>query len=531
MKSIVSGDTALHKILAGVNLIANAVKATLGPAGKNCIYSRIGTGQPISTRDGVTVAREIEAEDVHEQMGIALIQGVANEAVDSSGDGTTTATLLAQAIFGEGVKSLAVGCNAVAIQRGIRKATEAVIQSLKEMARPVSGEMIRQVATISANNDAFLGGLIATAMEKSGEDGVVTVEVSRTPESSLQISDGLQIGTGFISPYFMNNRERGECVLEDCCIFLYEKKLATILPMIKVLDELAKEGKSILVIAEDVTDEALNILENAAQPTDPKFKKLKCCAIRTPGSVEFLHDIAALTAAKVVTDLMGTKIQDIDRSYFGHAKKVVIKAHSTTIIGDDLSPAMRSCLGGIDARLRELRTQVSEATDPANKLRLQSRLARLAGGVAIIKVGAATELEMLVRKDAIEDAMHATRGAISEGVLPGGGVALLRCSKIATPDWSDDERAGALIVSKACHAPLRTLAENCGESAEFILKQVTSATEPNYGWNARTGNFGDMVEMGVIDPLRVVRVALESASSVAATMLITHCLVANGREK
>lgn len=519
-KQIVSGEEALHKILAGVNLIADAVKRTLGPSGRNCIYARLGTNQPVSTRDGVTVAREIEACDPHEQMGVALIQGVANEAVDSSGDGTTTATLLAQAIFAEGVKAITVGSSPVGLKRGIEKATGAVIEALKAMAKPVSGDMIRQVATISANNDEFLGGLIAAAMEKSGQDGVVTVEVSRSPESSLLIVDGMQIGTGYISPDFITNRERNECVLEDVAIFLHEKKLATIKPLAPVIEKLRAEGKSILVIAEDVTDEALAILAFNTQKG-----ALKACAAKSPGGVEHLQDIAALTGARVITETMSVKLKDVDESYFGHAKRVILKSQNATIIADDGQN------NRLTQRLQELRTQITEATDERDRIRIQSRLARLAGGVAIIRVGAVSELEMLVRKDAIEDAMHATRGAILEGIVPGGGIALLRCAQIATPGWPDDEKTGALIVSKACHAPLRTLAENCGEPPDFILRQVSNENvqNHNWGWNARTRVFGDLIEDGVIDPLRVVRVALESASSVAATMLITHCLIANER--
>jgi chaperonin GroEL len=515
-KQIVSGPDALTKILTGVNLIANAVKATLGPNGRNCVYERLGTNQPISTRDGVTVAQAIEASDPHENMGVEMIKGVAREAVDQSGDGTTTATLLAQAIFSEGVKQISVGCNPVALKRGIERATAGVVQSLKSMARPVSGDMVRQVATISANNDAGLGRLIADAMEKAGEDGVVSVEVSRSLESSLVIVDGMQIGTGFILPEFVNNRERNECVLEDVAVLLWEKKLSTILPAKKLLEEIVKQGKALLVIAEDVTDEALGVLAANA------LKGYKFCAIRTPGGVDNLHDIGALTAGTVFTELKGVKLSDVAASMLGHASKVIIKPTSTTIIADITeNPALTR-------RINELRTQVKEASDEGSRLRLQARLARLVGGVAVIRVGAATELEMQEKKDRLEDAMHATRCALAEGIVPGGGVAL---ANIARTQWkleNEEDAPGMEIVRKACLAPIRTLAENSGKSSDYII-QLIDCSENGWGWNARVDKMGDMIEMGVIDPLRVVRVALESAASVAALMLITNCLVSNDR--
>lgn len=519
-KAIVSGDDALHKLLSGVNLIADAVKSSLGPSGRNCVYERIGNNLSVSTRDGVTIAEQIEASDLHENMGVNLVKGVAREAVDSSGDGTTTATLLAQAIFSEGVKAITVGANPVAIKRGIEKATKVVIESLKAMARPVSGNGITQVATISANNDEFLGGLIADAITKAGEDGVVTVEVSRSPNSSLEIVDGLQFGTGYLSPAFINRPERNECILEDVCVLLYEKKLATILAARPLLKQLVDDGKKLLVIAEDVTDEALAVLAISAEKGP-----LGCVAVKTPGGVDHLQDIGALVKGTVITELSGIKLKDIGISHLGHAKKVIVKPTTTTIIADEGENQK------LAQRLAELRTQVSEATDENSRLRLQGRLARLAGGVAVIKVGAATELEMLERKDRIEDAMHATRCAVKEGVLPGGGVALAHaCPDIFNTVTDEDELAGISIIRKACLAPLRTLAENGGESPEYILKQVLRGPDSTYGWNARSDEYGDMFEMGVIDPLRVVRVALESAASVAGLMLITNCLVSNERK-
>lgn len=515
-KQILSGDAARLKLLAGVNLIGDAVKATLGPNGKNCVYTRLGTDTPISTRDGVSVADQIQASDPHENMGVNLLRGVAREAVDSSGDGTTTATLLAQAIFSEGCKQITSGANPVSLKRGIERAVSEVVLRLKEMSIPVSGDMIRQVATISANNDEFLGGLIAKAMEASGEDGVVTVEISRKPESSLEIVDGLEFSTGWLSPNFVTNPERNSCELEDVVILLHEKKLVTIKDMIPLMQaEISGKGKSFLVIAEDVTDEALAILA-----VNSKNKVLKACAVKTPGLLDHLEDIAALTGGTVITELSGKKPKDFTLSGFGHAKRVIVKSHSTTIIAD--SEENQS----LNRRLMELRTQVSEATDEGSKLRLQGRLARLSGGVAIIKVGGSTELEMLERRDRIEDAMHATRCAKKEGVVVGGGIALLHALDISKLDLKDDEKLGAEIVRKACFAPLRTLAENSGESADYIVKQVIEGCSSHWGWNARTGIFEDLVDSGVLDPLRVVRIAIESAASVAGLALITETLVA-----
>lgn len=518
-KQIVSGPAALTKILEGVNLIANAVKATLGPNGRNCVYERVQTNQPISTRDGVTVANQIEADDPHANMGVEMLKGVAREAVDQSGDGTTTATLLAQAIFAEGVKAVTVGANPVALKRGVEKATGAVVAALKSMAIPVRDDMVRQVATISANNDEFLGGLIASAMKRAGDDGVVTVEISRKPESELVIVDGMEFGTGFISPYFINNPERNECILENVYVLLHERKLATILPMRELLKKISDEGASLLVIAEDVTDEALGILAVNAQKGS-----LKACAVKSPGGLDHLNDIAALTGARVVTELLGVKLQDVGIDFLGKAQKVVVKAHSTTIITEKASTTLAK-------RLRELRSQVETATDDGTKMRTQARLARLSGGVAIIKVGAMTELEMNERKDRIEDAMHATRCAMKEGVLPGGGLGLLNAAKATYGlDVEEaDETVGIQLVMKACEAPLRTLAANSGKSAQHILAVIAEEKEVNYGWNARTNNFENLLEAGVLDPLRVVRVALESASSVASLMLITDTLVSNKR--
>lgn len=519
-KRILSGIEVLPALLKGVNRIAAPVAASLGPSGRNCVYERLQTNQPISTRDGVTICSQIDAEDPYENIAVELVKGVAREAVEQSGDGTTTSVILTQAIFAEGVKAVSVGANPVALKRGIEKASGAVVEQLKRMARPLEGDQLRQVATISANNDEFLGGLIASAMEKAGDDGVVTVEISRKPESYLEVVDGMQFGNGMLSPAFITNPERNECVLEDVCVLLHEKKLTTIRPLLPLIQQMAQDGKSILVIAEDVTDEALGILA-----VNTERKLLRACAVKTPGGVEHLQDIAALTGGTVITETSGIKLGEVTLKHLGRAKKVIVKPVSTTIVapeGDN--PALES-------RLRNLRTQVSESAG-AEQLRLQGRLARLAGGIAVIRVGGVTEPEMLERKDRIEDAMHAARCAKAEGVLPGGGTALLRVGHQVPSIADHDENIGAQIVSKACLAPLFTLAENGGKSPQFVYERIWTITgNDNFGWNARTNEYGDMIEMGILDPLRVVRVALETAASVAGLMLITHCLVSNEREK
>lgn len=525
-KRILLGDDALKSLIRGVELVAGATGRTLGPNGKNLIYEMVGTNRATSTRDGVTCMRQFDLADPFENMGAQMVRGVSEETVDAAGDGTTTAAILTQVILTEGYKAITAGANPVALKRGIERATAEVVRRLREMVIPVSGQMIRQVATISANNDEFLGGLIADAMAQAGDDGIVTVEISRKPESSLEIVDGLEFSCGYLSPHFVTNRERNQCILEDVAILLYEKKLATIIQMSAVLKQLKESGRTFLVIAEDVTDEALAVLEIAATNQDPRLMTLKCCAVKTPGFLEHLEDIAAMTRATVITELSGLKSKDIGLHHLGHAKKIIVKAQSTTIIADDAeNPTLMR-------RLMELRTQVAEATEEGHKLRLQSRLARLAGGVAIIKVGAATELEMMERRDRIEDAMHATRCAKAEGCVVGGGMALIHALDISKLDLKGDELHGAQIICCACHAPLRTLAENSGKSADYIVERVLSAemVGERYGWNARTNTFEDLVAAGILDPLRVVRVALESAASVAALALITHCLVANERK-
>lgn len=517
-KNILIGpDQVLLALLRGVNRIAEPVKRTLGPAGRNTIYERVQTNQPVSTRDGVTVANQIDSPDPFEQIGVELIKGVAREAVEQSGDGTTTSTLLAQAIFSEGVKAVNGGSNPVALKRGIEKAAAAVVAELQQMKIECKGEMLRQVATISANNDEFLGGLIATAMNKAGDDGVVTVEISRSPESSLEIVDGMQFGTGWLHEAFVTNPERRESVLEDVAILLYEKKVTTVAPLMGVLDQLRLGAKSFIVIAEDVTDQALATLAG-------NVKIFKSCAVRTPGGIDHLNDIAALTGATVITDVSGIGLKGVTMQHLGHAPRIVIKPQSTTVYSDGDSPSLQR-------RLAELRQQVKDAGDEGSRLRLQARLARLAGGIAVIRVGGKTEPEMLDRKDRIEDAMHAGRCAKSEGVLPGGGMALYRAGHQVPSLPDPDENIGAQIISRACLAPLRTLAENSGKSPEYVLEKVFVglAEKGGLGWNARLDEYGDLVEMGVLDPLRVVRVALESAASVSGLMLITHSLVGNQR--
>lgn len=517
-KKILSGLEAVQALLHGISTVATATGKTLGPNGRNVVYERTQTNLPVSTRDGVTCIQQFDLEDPFEQMGARMVRGVSEETVDSAGDGTTTAAILTLAILSEGVKAITSGANPVALKRGIEKATASVVSRLKEIAIPVTGNMIQQVATISSNNDEFLGGLIATAMEKAGDDGVVTVEISRKPESYLEIVDGLQFLTGYLAPSFVNNPEKAECVLEDVDILIHEKKLATIKPLLALIQSRVTEGKSLLVIAEDVTDEALAILS-----VNTERKLLHACAVKSPGGLEHLQDVAALTKAKVITETSGLKLSDITAEHLGHAKRVVVKSQSTTLISDTGENQF------LNRRLKELRTQVTEASDETAKLRLQSRLARLSGGIAIIKVGAATELEMLDRKDRIEDAMHATRCAKSEGVLPGGGIALLRCAEHYTFPGEGDEKLGAEIVRRACYAQIRTLAENSGKSADYVVEKVAKQSL-SFGWNARKDHYEDLLLAGVLDPLKVVKVALESAASVAGLALITSTLVASERK-
>jgi chaperonin GroEL len=515
---------ALQKLLAGMNKATKAVSATMGPNGRNCLYERIPDNFVLSTRDGVSVARQIKLEDPFENMGAQLLCSVANEQVATCGDGTTLTFVLTNSIFSQGVKAVGVGANPVAIKRGILAGCEAVVSKLVKSKIDVLPGMIAQVATISANNDQFLGDLIATAMDKAGKDGVVICEESRTPDSSLELMEGVQFASGYLAPEFITDSERQECVLEDVAILLYEKPLRHIVALAPRLKELFASGKSFLVVSEDVMDEALAFLRVNAKPPEGR-PPLRCCAVKSMG-LHHLQDLAALTGGKVITDAQGIKVADIQLSYLGNAKKVIVKSQITTIIANEgENPALVQ-------RIKELRSQVESAGDQFERDRLQARLAHLSGGVAIIRIGANTVLEMQEKKDRLEDSLHATRAAEQEGVLPGGGLALARAaSAVDALKLDGDEAIGAQIVKKACLEPLKTIAKNSGENGDLILQTCLKSKKPNWGYNARSGAYGDLVALGVIDPLKVLRNALVNAATQSGLMLITSTLVSNDREK
>lgn len=519
-KQILLNPDVLPKLLKGAQVVRKSVAATMGPNGRNCVYERFGDNVVLSTRDGVTVARQIELEDVFENMGAQMVRGVANEQVVECGDGTTLSTVLTESIFAEGVKAITVGANPVAIKRGIEKAVIAIVAELQKYKVDVEDDMLLYVATISANNDKFLGNLISTAMIKAGKDGVVVCEESRTPESSLEIMEGVQFASGYMAPEFVTNEERKECVLEDVYILLHEKPLRHLQPMMPVLKQIVEQGKSFLVIAEDVVDEAFSSLRINAKPPEGAIPR-KFCSVKSPGGLEHLKDLAALTGAKVLTESLGIKLSDVQLSYLGHAKKIIIRQNNTTIISDEKeNPALTQ-------RIQELRTQVTSTTDNFERDRLQGRLARLSGGVAIIKIGANTLLEMQEKKDRLEDSLHATRCAELEGVVPGGGVALARASSNINIILEGDESIGAKIVQKACLEPIKTIANNSGENGDLICRETLKQKNPNFGYNARSGEYGNLVSMGVLDPFKVIRTALQTSASVASLMLISEVLVSS----
>jgi len=522
-KQIVTGENSRQSILRGVNALADAVKITLGPKGRNAVIEK-KFGAPIITKDGVTVAKEIELQDPLENMGAQMVREVASKTSDVAGDGTTTATVLAQAIFREGVKTVAAGASPTALKRGIEKAVEAAVEEIKKLHRDVKGDMIAQVGTISANNDRQIGSIIAEAMKKVGKDGVITVEESRTMETTLEVVEGMQFDRGYLSPYFVTDPERMECILEDVRILIHEKKISSMKDLLPLLEQIAKLGKPLLIIAEDVEGEALaTLVVNKLRGT------LQCAAVKAPGFGDrrkaMLEDIATLTGGKAVTEDLGIKLENVKMEDLGKAKKVTIDKDNCTIIeGGGKSSE-------IEGRVRQIRAQVEETTSDYDKEKLQERLAKLVGGVAVIKVGAATETELKEKKARVEDAMHATRAAVEEGIVPGGGVALIRC--IAVLDklkLNDEEAIGVNIVKRALEEPLRQIALNAGEEGAVIVGRVRDSKEDNFGFNADTGEFGDLVKAGVIDPAKVTRLALQNAASIAGLMLTTEALVADIRE-
>jgi len=517
-KQIVHGEDSRQAILRGINTLANAVKITLGPKGRNVVLEK-KFGSPLITKDGVTVAKEIELKDPLENMGAQMVKEVASRTSDIAGDGTTTATVLAQAIFREGVKTVAAGANPMAVKRGIEKAVEVATEQIKKLAKPVSGEMIAQVATVSANNDSAIGTIIAEAMKKVGKDGVITVEESRTLETTMDLVEGMQFDRGYLSPYFVTDPDRMQCVLENCLILIVEKKISTMKDLLPILEQVAKLGRSLLIIAEDIEGEALaTLVVNKLRGT------LQAAAVKAPGFGDrrkaMLDDIATLAKGRSITEDLGIKLENISIEDLGTAKKVVIDKDNTTIVeGGGKRPA-------IEARLKQIRLQIEETTSDYDREKLQERLAKLVGGVAIIKVGAATEIEMKEKKARVEDAMHATRAAVEEGIVPGGGVAFLRAiPALEKLKLEGDDQIGVTIVMRALEEPIRLIASNAGHEGAVVTGKVRESKQPNFGFNAEAEEYTDMISAGILDPAKVTRSALQNAASIAALMLTTEALV------
>jgi chaperonin GroEL len=533
-KQIVQGGESRAAILRGVNQLADAVKITLGPKGRNVVLDK-KFGSPTITKDGVTVAKEIELKDSMENMGAQMVKEVASKTSDVAGDGTTTATVLAQAIFREGVKTVAAGANPMALKRGIDKAVERATKEIKKMAKPVKGEMIAQVGTISANGDATIGELIAEAMNKVGKDGVISVEDSQTMETSLEFVEGMQFDRGYLSPYFVTDPESMEAVLENPVILISEKKISSMRELLPVLEQAAKQGKPMLIIAEDVEGEALaTLVVNKLRGT------INVAAVKAPGFGDrrkaMLEDLAVLTGGKVISEDLGIKLENVKLEDLGSAKRITIDKDSTTIIDGAGNP------DDLQGRVKTLKAQIEDTTSDYDREKLQERLAKLVGGVAVIKVGASTETELKEKKARVEDAMHATRAAVEEGIVPGGGVALIRAAKaldkfkIFEPDEDGevsgdlDEQIGVTIVKRALEEPLRQIVQNAGKEGAVIVEKVRANRDANFGYNAATGNFEDLVAAGIIDPAKVTRCALQNAASIAGLMLTTEALISEIQE-
>jgi chaperonin GroEL len=523
-KQIIYAENSRQAILRGVNQLADAVKVTLGPKGRNVVLEK-KFGGPNITKDGVTVAKEIELKDPLENMGAQMVREVASKTSDVAGDGTTTATILAQSIYREGVKAVAAGANPMALKRGIDKAVEAAVEAVKKLSKPVSGDMIAQVGTISANSDPTIGNIIAEAMKKVGKDGVITVEESKTMVTELSTVDGMQFDRGYLSPYFVSDPERMESVLEDPYILIHEKKISNMKDLLPLLEQIARSGKPLLIIAEEVEGEALaTLVVNKLRGT------LNACAVKAPGFGDrrkaMLDDIAVLTGGKSIMEETGIKLEGVRLDDLGRAKRVTVDKDNTTIV--DGNGSQKS----IEGRIKQLRGQIDETTSDYDREKLQERLAKLAGGVAIIKVGAATETEMKEKKARVEDALHATRAAVEEGIVPGGGVALLRGSKALEGLKADgDEQIGVNIVRRACQEPLRQIVLNSGTEGAIVVEKIRENSNPNFGFNAQTDTYEDLVVSGVIDPTKVTRTALQNAASIASLMLTTEAMVAEIPEK
>ncbi len=526
-KDIVYREDARSAILRGVNALADAVKVTLGPKGRNVILDK-KFGPPTITKDGVTVAKEVDLKDPMENLGARMVREVASKTSDVAGDGTTTATVLAQGLFREGIKNVTAGVNPMELKKGIDRAVLVVVEELKKLSKPVRGKMIAQVGAISANNDEEIGSIIAEAMEKVGKDGVITVEESKTMDTVLEVVEGMRFDRGYLSPYFVTDPERMEAVLENPLILIHEKKISSMKDLLPVLEKIAQQGAPLLIIAEEVEGEALaTLVVNKLRGT------LKVAAVKAPGYGDrrkaMLEDIAILTGGKAITEDLGIKLENIKLEDLGRAKKITIDKDNTTIIEGSGKPK------DIEGRVKQIRTQIDETTSDYDREKLQERLAKLVGGVAVIKVGAATETEMKEKKARVEDAMHATKAAVEEGIVPGGGVALLRTipalEKLAkSSELGHDAQIGVQIVRRAAEEPLRWIAQNAGEEGSIVVAKV-KGLDSETGYNALTGEFENLIEAGVIDPTKVVRSAIQNAASIASLMLTTEAIVAEIPEK
>ena len=523
-KQVIHGEESRAAILRGINQLADAVKITLGPKGRNVVIDK-KFGSPTITKDGVTVAKEIELKDALENMGAQMVREVASKTSDVAGDGTTTATVLAQAIFREGVKTVAAGANPMALKRGIDKAVERATEEIRRLSKPVKGDAIAQVGTVSANGDTTIGNIIAEAMNKVGKDGVITVEESKTMETALEVVEGMQFDRGYLSPYFVTDPERMEAVLENPLILINEKKISSMKDLLPLLEQVAKMGKPMLIIAEDVEGEALaTLVVNKLRGT------LNVAAVKAPGFGDrrkaMLEDIAILTGGKVISEDLGIKLENVKLEDLGRAKKITIDKDNTTIVegaGKQYD---------IEGRVKTLRAQIDDTTSDYDREKLQERLAKLVGGVAVIKVGAATETEMKEKKARVEDAMHATRAAVEEGIVPGGGVALVRAARALEKfninkegEGDPDEQIGVNIVRRALEEPLRQIVQNAGKEGAVVVERIRTEKNENIGFNAATETFEDLVKAGVIDPAKVTRTALQNAASIAGLMLTTEAMV------
>jgi len=517
-KQIVYGEQSRQAILRGVNQLADAVKVTLGPKGRNVVLDK-KFGSPTITKDGVTVAKEIDLKDPLENMGAQMVREVASKTSDIAGDGTTTATVLAQAIYREGAKNVVAGANPMDIKRGIEKAVEAITAELKKMSKNVSGNMVAQVGTISANNDETIGKIIAEAMDKVGKDGVITVEEARTLDTSLDVVEGMQFDRGYLSPYFVTDPERMEVVLENPVILIHEKKISSMKDLLPVLEQVARLGRPLLIVAEDIEGEALaTLVVNKLRGT------LQAAAVKAPGFGDrrkaMLEDIATLTGGRAITEDLGIKLENIKLDDLGKAKKVVIDKDNTTLVEGS------GQTGAIEGRVKQIRAQIEDTTSDYDREKLQERLAKLVGGVAVIKVGAATETEMKEKKARVEDAMHATKAAVEEGIVPGGGVALLRAAKALDGlKVQGDQQIGVNIVRRAIEEPMRWIATNAGHEGSIVVQKVREMKSNEEGFNALTDTYENLVSAGVIDPTKVVRSALQNSSSIASLLLTTEALV------